>query len=127
MEKARWEVRFQRVFNNICKKYSLSKTTIANASGIDPTYTTMFSKTGRIPTRKVMSMVDAGLDALEVDKKDVIAMWMSAGMLPSLPNEGIIKELVNMWPVATEEIPSGTEDEVEGEEEDSEEVEFTIA
>lgn len=123
-EKTVWEKRFKRVFNNICKKYDLSKSSIASASRIDHSYPTLFSRDGRIPTRKVLSLVGEGLKILNVSKEDIISLWLSAGFLPAVPNDKFLKDLVKLWPVEPAEVQPdfGVDEEVE-----ESEVEFTIA
>jgi hypothetical protein len=92
-EKLDWENSFRDQFNRIMQEYKKTRGQIATAAKIDPSYTTLFSKTGRIPTRKVMTMVAKGLESLEVPTKDINALYLSAGYIPVVPKPEVIENL----------------------------------
>lgn len=92
-EKSRWELSFKSQFNHILNKFKVSRAQIANASRIDPSYATLFSSKGRLPTRKVMCSLAKGLDILNVPTKEIFALWLSAGLLPKAVKEDLIEDL----------------------------------
>jgi len=92
-DKVQWEESFKKQFNRIIESCGVTKSQIAHASKIDPSYATMFSAKGRLPTRKVMHALGYGLELLKVPQKEIYALWLSAGLLPKKVNEQFIDDL----------------------------------